>query len=255
MNKYLITALMIFCVIATNDSRAEDQSEAMAMRIKQQLKADGRDKYDVVKDAGRKPVETLQFFGVKAGMTVLDVITGAGYNAEILSAAVGPTGIVYAQNTHFVLTLINGAHHKAMLGRLENKRLPNVRYMVVDTADMPFNESIDMAIWGFNMHDVYNSNGEAATVQFLNDIKHALKPGGTLGIGEHIGVAGNDNAELHRLETSIIFDMLNKAGFVIEETSDLLGNPNDDHSQSVYADGLRYATDRILVRARLPGKN
>ena len=170
MNKHLITALMIFCAVGTADCLAEEQAEAMAARINQQLKAEGRDKYDAVKDPGRKPVETLQFFGVKAGTTVLDVITGAGYNAEILSAAVGPDGIVYAQNTHFVLTLINGAHHKAMLSRLENKRLPNVRYMVVDTADMPFNESIDMAIWGFNMHDVYNSNGEAATVQFLNNI-------------------------------------------------------------------------------------
>ena len=48
--------------------------------------------------------------------------------------------------------------------------------------------------------------------------------------------------------------MLKKAGFVIEETSDLLGNPNDDHSQSIYTDGLRYGTDRILIRARKLGK-
>ncbi|MFT5350941.1 MAG: putative methyltransferase [Planctomycetota bacterium] len=255
MKKYFVKSILIFCVIVTNHSIAVDQSETMVMRINKQLKADGRDKYDVAKDPGRKPVETLNFFGVKSGMTVLDVITGAGYNAEILSAAVGSGGIVYAQNTHFVLTLIDGAHHKAMLGRLENKRLSNVRYMVVDIADMPFEESIDLAVWGFNMHDIYNRDGEAATVQFLSDIKRALKPGGILGISEHIGVAGNDNAELHRLETSIVSDMLNKSGFVIEETSDLLSNPNDDHSLSVYAEGLRYSTDRILLRARKPVEN
>ena len=139
-----------------------------------------------------------------------------------------------------------------MRGRLENNRLPNVRYIVVDPEDMPFDKSIDLAVWGFNMHDVYNRDGEAATIQFLSDIKRALKPGGVLGLSEHVGVAGNDNAELHRLETSIILDMIKKAGFVVEQTSDLLSNPDDDHSQSIYTDGLRYATDRILVRARKP---
>ncbi len=252
MNKTLISALIFSCVIATGHSGAEEQVDPMAARILQQLKSDGRNEYDAVKDPDRKPVETMQFFGVNAGMTVLDMTAGNGYNAEILSAAVGPNGIVYAQNSHFVTTLIKGALHKAMRGRLENNRLPNVRYIVVDSEDMPFDKSIDLAIWGFNIHDVYNRDGEAATLQFLADIKRALKPGGVLGVSEHVGVAGNDNAQLHRLETSIVLGMLEKAGFVVEETSDLLANPDDDHSQSIYADGLRYRTDRILIRARKP---
>ncbi len=254
MNKYVLTALVICCAIGNGVCFANEQRDAMAARINQQLTADGRDKYDAAKDPGRKPVETMQFFGVVANTTVLDMITGAGYNAEILSAAVSPKGIVYAQNSHFVTTLIKGAHHKAMLGRIKNNRLPNVRYMVVDAEDMPFDGSIDTAFWGFNMHDVYNRDGEATTLQLLNDINRALKPGGVLAISEHVGVAGNDNADLHRLESKIVFDMIKKAGFVIEETSDLLANPNDDHSQSIYADGLRYNTDRILVRARKPAE-
>lgn len=252
MFKYICTLTLIIS-FTTAGSLAETPADAMAMRIQQQLKSDGRGEYDSIKDPGRKPVETMQFLGVKAGMTVLDATTGAGYNAEILSAAVGPDGIVYAQNSHYVLTLINGAHHHAMLDRLENRRLPNVRYMIVDAVDMPFEQSIDMAFWGYNMHDVYNKGGEAATVAILNELKRALKPGGILAITEHVGIAGKDNAELHRLETSIVLDMLTKAGFVIEATSKLLANPDDDHSQSIYADGLRYNTDRILVKARLPG--
>lgn len=73
-----------------------------------------------------------------------------------------------------------------------------------------------------------------------------------MAISEHVGVAGNDNADLHRLESKIVFDMVKKAGFVIEQTSDLLANPDDNHTRSIYADGLRYNTDRILVRARKP---
>ena len=255
MKIQLANALLFFlAIIGTGVCIAAEQTDPMAARIIQQLKVEGRDKYDAAKDPGRKPVETMQFLDIKAGTTVLDIITGAGYNAEILAAAVGPNGIVYAQNSHFVVTLIKGAHHKAMLGRIKNNRLPNVRYMVVDADDMPFDGSIDTAFWGFNMHDVYNRDGEATTIQLLNDIKRALKPGGVLAISEHVGVAGNDNADLHRLESKIVFDMIKKAGFVIEQTSDLLANTDDDHTQSIYADGLRYNTDRILVRARKPAE-
>ena len=250
MNKRLV-AVMILCFgLGAGNCHADASNEAIAARIEQQLKSAGRDQYDAAKDEGRKPVEVVQFVGVKADMTVLDMMAGSGYSAEILSAAVGPRGTVYAQNSHFVLRLIGGALHEAMLGRLANKRLPNVKYMVVDAADMPFSDSIDLAFWGTNMHDIYNEDGETATLQYLNDIKRALKPGGILAVSDHVGVAGNDNAELHRLEPRIIMDLLNKAGFIVEATSDLLGNPKDDHSQSVFADELRYHTDRILIRAR-----
>ena len=248
----VLQLVCLACLLATGNSRAESADASMAERIQKQLNAVGRGEYDSIKDPGRKPVETMQFFGVKEGMTVLDATTGSGYNAEILSAAVGSSGLVYAQNSHYVLTLINGAHHKAMLDRLENERLGNVRYMIVDVDDMPFESSIDVVFWGFNMHDVYNKGGENPTVEHLLELRRALKPGGILAISEHVGVEGNDNADLHRLETRIVFDMLKKAGFTIEETSNLLANPKDDHSRSIYADGLRYYTDRIMVKARKP---
>ena len=38
-------------------------------------------------------------------MTVLDVVAGAVYYTEILSAAVGPTGRVVSQNPKFILDL------------------------------------------------------------------------------------------------------------------------------------------------------
>src|SRR5689334_6809439 len=48
-------------------------------------------------DASRHPVELLEFAGVRRGMHVLDVATGAGYTSQLLALAVGPTGHVWAQ--------------------------------------------------------------------------------------------------------------------------------------------------------------
>ncbi len=252
MQKIFITVIAIAFVLSTPHSLAVEDDAAITARINLQLKSDGRGKYDVVKDPGRKPVETSRFFGVKTGMTALEMCAGAGYFTEILSAAVGPDGIVYAENYHEVLRLVNGELHESMLARLEKDRLPNVKYMVVDSEDMPFDNDIDIAFWGFNMHDIYNSEGESGTQAFLHGIYRALKPGGILGVSDHVGEDRYENTKLHRIETRILMDMIEKAGFTIEATSDLLANPDDDHSQSIFSDRLRSNTDRILVRARKP---
>ena len=257
MKHYIVAALFtVFSLTVTaslaTDSLAPDKDQAMAARISAQQNAPGRDQYDSVKDASRKPIEVAQFSGVKAGMTVLDITTGAGYSTEILSAAVGPEGLVYAQNPHLILKLIGGRHHEAMAERMTGKRLPNVRYIIVDAEDMPFRGSIDLVNWAFNIHDVYNEGGEAAALKDLQAMKQALKPGGILAVSDHVGVAGNDNEKLHRIETATIISLLKQAGFVVEASSDLLANPADDHTQSIFDDGLRYHTDRVLIRARKP---
>lgn len=252
MKHHIFAVLLVVFGLSGTTSLAADNGEAMAARITAQQNAPGRDQYDSVKDATRKPVEVAEFFGVKAGMTVLDVTAGGGYSAEILSAAVGPEGLVYAQNPHLILRLIGGRHHEAMVARLRDDRLPNVRYLIVDAEDMPFRGSIDLVNWAFNIHDVYNEGGETAALKDLQAIKRALKPGGILAVSDHVGVAGNDNPELHRIEPATIISLLRQAGFVVEESSDLLANPADDHSRSIFDDDRRYQTDRVLIRARKP---
>ena len=54
---------------------------------------------DSQRDADRKPAAMLEFAGVKPGMTVADLIPGSGYFTRLFSAAVGPTGKVYAVAT------------------------------------------------------------------------------------------------------------------------------------------------------------
>lgn len=221
-------------------------------RIEAQMAAADRGPYDALKDGGRKPVEMLRFFGIKTGMTALDMVTGSGYSAEILAAAVGPTGTVYAQNPFLILRLIGGEHHDGMMTRLEADRLPNVRYLIVDTPDMPFDGEIDFVMWGLNIHDEYHTRGESAALAVLQDIRRALRPGGILALSDHGGIAGQDNAALHRIEPAIVRELLNKAGFIVEAESDLLANPNDDHTREIFDDDLRYRTDQFLIRARKP---
>ena len=54
-------------------------------------------------DVRRKPAQLLAFAEVRTGMKVLDMETSAGYSAELLARAVGPTGKVYAQDSAAVI--------------------------------------------------------------------------------------------------------------------------------------------------------
>ncbi len=57
---------------------------------------DHRPSADHMRDANRKPAESIAFAGVKPGDKVVDFLAGGGYFTRILSKVVGPQGHVYA---------------------------------------------------------------------------------------------------------------------------------------------------------------
>ena len=208
---------------------------------------------DRERDAGRRPAEVIAFLGIEPGMTVIDLIAAGGYYTEVLSAAVGPNGKVYAQNNDFVLKMREGANDKAMTERLAGGRLPNVERLDREVADLDLPPgSVDAALTALNFHDIYNSRGPEAAADFLGAIYQVLEPGGVLGIIDHAGDGGRDNAELHRIEETLVDAAVTAAGFRIEAKSDLLRNPGDDRSKNVFDPAIRGRTDRFVLRLRKP---
>lgn len=213
--------------------------------------ASPRPEADAARDVGRKPYGVLEFLGVEPGMTTLDVIAASGYYTEVLSGEVGVNGIVYAQNPARVLRFRQGANDLALTSRLAGNRLANVRRLDREFDDLGLvDNSVDVAITALNFHDIYNNDAQAAQ-QVLMVVRRVLKPGGVLGVIDHVGNAGADNAKLHRIEPSLAIAAAKAAGFSVEQ-SDLLSNPDDDHTQSPFAPGIRGNTDRFLLKLTKP---
>ena len=249
--RHVFTCVLI--LLGTYSIASADEASDMQARIEQQMRAPDRHQFDLRRDAARKPFETFQFLGLEAGMTALDVGAYAGYTTEMLSAAVGPSGKVYLQNREEVLkNYADGYYDRTVDERLANNRLPNVVLHISEYESIGLHAEVDVAFLGNLIHDFYYRDGEANALKFLESIKRALKPGGVLGVMEHVGASGNDNAKLHRLEPDIVRRLLIDSGFDIEAESDLFANPADDHSLMVYADDIYLQTDRILIRARRP---
>jgi predicted methyltransferase len=216
------------------------------------LADEARSTDDRARDAGRQPAGVIAFLEIEPGDTVVDLIAAGGYYTEVLSLAVGPKGKVYAQNGEYVLKMRDGANDKAMTARLADGRLPNVERLDREVADLGLAAgSIDAAVTALNFHDIYNGRSPEAAAAFLATVYAFLRPGGVLGLIDHAGDAGADNAELHRIEEQRVREAAIAAGFEVKE-SPLLRNLADDHTQQVFAPEIRGKTDRFLMRLRKP---
>jgi predicted methyltransferase len=255
----VLAATLAACTTMESGSSAGSSSGSSASAAKSGgglaagLASAGRPAEDKARDADRKPAELMQFFGVKPGMTTVDIIALGGYVTEVLSAAVGPKGKVYAQNPPVALQLRDGMYGKQLTERLANNRLPNV--VRVD-GDLPASTqiplgSVDVAITAMNYHDVRNmdaNNGPA----FLKGVYTMLKPGGVFGVTDHVGNDGANNAQLHRIPKHFLIEDAKAAGFEVEAESDMLAHPADDHTKVVFDPALRGKTDQFVVRLRKP---
>lgn len=217
------------------------------------LASENRAESDRARDEGRKPADIVEFLGIQPGMRVIDLIAAGGYYTEVLSLAVGEDGHVVAQNSPAVLEMRDGANEKAISARLADNRLANVSRMNKGIADLlPEDGPFDAAITALNFHDIYNRQGAEATVGALQIIASTLKPGAVLGIIDHVGEAGADNAALHRIEIVHVLETIEAAGLIVESDSDLLRNEADDHSMFVFDESVRGKTDRFLLKIRTP---
>lgn len=241
LNRLLAVALMLCASgVMANHHEATELSAALT----ESSRADA----DKSRDAGRKPAEVLTFLGIAPGMTVMDVIAAGGYYTEVLAVAVGPQGMVYAQNPAAVLQFREGANDKAMTARLDGDRLANVTRLDRELTALGLEAgSLDAAITALNFHDVYNRD-PAVAIGMLQVIRGLLKPGGVLGIIDHQGSAEGNNAELHRIEKAKVVAAATEAGFEVAADSDLLANSTDDLSQMVFAPDVRGSTNRFLLK-------
>ncbi|HEY7673479.1 MAG TPA: methyltransferase [Gammaproteobacteria bacterium] len=249
MNRNNPLRLMLALGIAAIFAQTAQAQDEQVARMRAALASPERAAENKARDADRKPIESIQFFDIETGDTVVELVAAGGWFTEVLSAAVGPTGKVYASNPPF---LVQGEAEQAL-----HARLGNVQAVHAPLAEAGVVGVGDAALIALNLHDVYNGyggnpGGEAVAVGFLQSVFAALKPGGVLGVIDHVGIAGQDNAALHRMLPQQARDALTKAGFTIEAESSMLANPADDHTKIVFDPAVRGHTDQFVFRARKP---
>jgi predicted methyltransferase len=208
---------------------------------------DERSEADRELDQRRKPVQLLEFYDVRAGMRVLDMGAGAGYNTELLSRSVGPTGTVYAQNTQLFLD-------KFVKGRFDERRkknpvMRNVIHLVNEfEAPVPSDiNRLDLVTFNFVYHDTIWLGVNRARMN--RAVFEALKPGGVYIVADHSardGVLGGVAKSLHRIDEALVRQEIEAAGFKFVADADFLRNPDDWRDTLVFKSEV--PTDRFILK-------
>ena len=244
--------LTLFLLAPCSDSGGESFDVVIA----EALASPDRTGEDRKSDPFRRPDLVLDFFGIKPGMTVLDLFSGGGYYTEIVSRIVGANGKVVAHNNEAYLEFAKDS----LGGRYTNNRLPNVERITAEANDLLLPENtFDAALAMLTWHDFYyvdTENGWPAIDQamLLNKLCNALKPGAILGITDHVAAAGSAPGEsaqtLHRIDPQSIRNDLDGSCFEYQGEINILRNPDDDLSQPMFAQGIRGRTDRVVFKFR-----
>lgn len=124
------------------------------------------------RDAQVQPERVMDVIGVKPGMVIGEAGAGEGYFTFKLSRRVGETGKVYANDiVQRVLNVIDR--------RCEREGITNITTILGEVEDPLFPKGeLDMVFMIAAFHDFERK------VEWLNNVKPCLKPGGTLVIME-----------------------------------------------------------------------
>ncbi|MGB3845687.1 MAG: methyltransferase domain-containing protein [Sphingopyxis sp.] len=192
---------------------------------------------NLARDKYRHPAETLAFFGVKPGDTVVELWPGGGWYTEILAPlAKAGGGILYA-----------AAPWERGLNRVKEWQgaKPDV-YGAVRLAEFPAagtnpkvpDGSADVVLTFRNVHN-WRFDGADNTANAFRQIFAMLKPGGTLGVVDHRLGEGDDAAKEEKsgyMKESSIIAFAEAAGFKLAAKSEINANPRDtkDYEKGVW---------------------
>ncbi len=207
---------------------------------------------DRARDATRHPARVLDFFGVRPGMHVADLMAGDGYYTELLARVVGPRGVVYCQNTRIPLERFAA---RPLTERLARKGLENVVRLDREFEDVGIPPGVDVALLVRFYHDFGWQEVDRDGFDAL--VFHLLKPGGVFGVIDHVAADGAGmtvGETLHRVEPALVRREVEAAGFVLEAESFVLRNPADTHDWNIFRNGAvdRDRTDRFVYLFRKP---
>jgi predicted methyltransferase len=217
--------------------------------------ASDRSAADRALDAGRRPDALLAFAGVAPGMRVAELGAGGGYTAELLARVVGPTGVVYGQNSRLILERFAERPWSERLATPVMKRVVRVDREFDDPLP-PDAGPLDVVLINLFYHDTVWMGVDRARMN--RAVYAALRPGGVYIVTDHSGAAGTGTTQtqsLHRIEETVVRREVEKAGFRVAAEGDFLRNPDDtrDWNASPRVAGERRGTsDRFALRFEKP---
>jgi len=228
---------------AREPAAAKPAARDAPMTLRAATQGDWRSAADKARDPWRHPVESLEFWGLKPGQTVVEFWPGVGWYTDILAPYLAATGgKLYAAALQTDPPDDPAAQAIVEAYRRKLTEKPRIYGAVAITAFGPTSGpvapagSADLVLFLRNLH---NWMAAGLTEKAFRDAFTALKPGGVLGVEEHRAEPGRVQDVLAAdgyVQQAYVVEMAKEAGFVLAGESEINANPKDskDHPFGVW---------------------
>lgn len=245
-------ALLAFTLmILAGNVLAADEIDA---KVEAALTAEARPQADRDRDRNRRPLETLNFFGLKDDMRVLELIPGGGWYTRVLAPVLAENGKLYvAIGTRRIKDgLLNepGFGQVELLDTKDNLRRPEgSRFYQLDDFELDVS-GLDMVLTFRNLHN-FDPDSRAR----LNEqVFKALKSGGLYGVVDHtmrhMEPANHENRR--RIDPVLVIREMLDLGFEFVDYTDLHYRADDELQYEVGRRSVSGNTDRFTLLFRKP---
>ena len=246
MNPFHRLVVMAFCAMPLIATAADSQSQKTAVAdpvLKEVIAGDWRTPEQKARDQYRRPGDALTFWGLKPGMSVLEIQPGgASWWTEILAPYAKRTG---GKFTATGPDLANSQHpDDAKKARDEFTKHFSNHDLYGDiaivnwgpkSAPLPAN-TYDFILTARSVHGWMRTPGMVDKA--FREFYGALKPGGILALEQHRANPGPQDPEAKSgyVTEAFVIENAEKAGFKLAARSEINANPRDtkDHPFGVW---------------------
>ncbi|PWK50038.1 class I SAM-dependent methyltransferase [Pleionea mediterranea] len=214
-------------------------------KLKSVINSEHRSEKNAARDDFRNPAETLQFFGIRPEMTVVEIWPGGGWYTEILAPYLKDKGKYIAANFDPDAGV---KYYNRRLKEFEDTFVAN-EDIYGDIVTTVFNPpaktevakagTADLVLTFRNVHNWYIRGDKESVVESFKGFYKALKPGGILGVVEHRlpkGMSQEENKRSGYMREDLVIEWAKQAGFVLVAESSINANEKDtaDHPKGVW---------------------
>ena len=228
--KTTFAALSLTALLFPTFSQAAD-APISAKQYQNVLAGSWRDPANSARDGYRHPQQTLEFFGLGAKQTVIEITPGGGWYSEVLSPLLKDHGHYIAA----VQAASTSAYARTSEENLKNKfaadpaRYGKAQVVEFDPKAPVFGKpaSANAVLTFRNVHNWVAAGTAPATFSAFYTV---LKPGGVLGVEDH---RAKDGADLQAIKdsgyltTAQVVKLATDAGFTLAGQSEVNANPKD----------------------------
>ena len=249
MKYFLTTVLMMFAGLAF----ASD-FDATQAKLKTALDAEIRTDAEKERNRNRRPIQTLEFFGFRDDMKIVELLPGGGWYTKLLAPVVQENGEYYAAfgTDRIVERLAGKPGFENMTVVAEDAKVyrkEGARTYTLETEGLGVTGA-DMVLTFRNYHN-FDAEGRAAMNKAAFD---ALKSGGVYAVVDHTRRhMEQDNSEnRRRIDPVLAIHEIEAAGFEFTDFSDLHLRLDDELRYEVGRKTVTGNTDRWTIKFTKP---